>query len=782
MDSREVLGRFESERQALAMMNHPNIAKVYDAGMTEEGRPYFAMEYVQGEFITSYCARHRLGIRRRLELVAKVCDGVQHAHQKGVIHRDIKPSNVLVAIEDDEPQPKIIDFGVAKATAQQLSEHTMHTSLGVLIGTPEYMSPEQAEMTGLDVDTRADVYSLGVLLYEILVGALPFSSQDLRQSGIGEIQRRIREVEPTRPSTRVTQLGDQAAEIGGQRNLELPILAKHLRGDLDWITLKAMDKDRTRRYQTANALAMDIRRYLADEPVLASPPSAVYRARKFVRRHRASVAAGAVVALALLAGAVGTTTGLLRALRAERVASHEAESARQVADFLVDLFRASDPNENQGDTIAVRDVLDEGARRVAIGLSDQPLIQARMMDAMGTVYRYLGLYDEARALLEPALEVRESLLADTDLELADSLVSLAWLDQAQGRYPEAQRLAERALAIVEGRDDVEGTKIGEGLMVMGWSLSGQSKHEQAAPYFERAAAALEAALGADDPEVADSLHALGLSHWRRGDFDAAEQLLRQALATYEKTLGPNDYRLREVLNDLGIVYLQTDRLAAAEPLLERAIAIKERVVGPEHPSFAKSLNNLALIYDQEGHPEAAEPMFRRVLEILEQSLGSMHDTTAMAMANLAWVEYRQGNYDAAEPLYQQALSVYEQTVGRDNTGVAILLGDESRLFIDQGRFAEAEKALERAAEIWEKTSGADHPRLADSLVALAELYVAEGRLADAAPLYERALAIREKRFGADDETTKGTAAAYTALLARLGRSAEPASAAGPTQP
>jgi len=390
-----------------------------------------------------------------------------------------------------------------------------------------------------------------VLLYEVLVGALPFASQELRQSGIGELQRRIREAEPSKPSSRVSQLGDKATEAASRRKREPAVLAKRLRGDLDWITLKAMDKDRTRRYQTANALAMDIRRHRAHEPVLACPPSALYRARKFASRHRGGVVAAAVVALALLAGSIGTTTGWLRAARAELLASEEAESARQVTDFLIELFRASDPNEDQGDTITARDILDEGARRISIGLGDQPLTQARLMDAMGTVYRYLGLFDESRALLEPALESRERLLAGGSLEVAESLHSLAWLEQAQGRYVEAETLAQRSLEILESGTGEDDAKIAKGLLVLAWSLAGQAKHAEAAPYFERAVTSLGATLGPDHPDVAEGRHGLGISHWRRGDFAAAERELRQALAIYETTLGPNDYRIPETLNDLG---------------------------------------------------------------------------------------------------------------------------------------------------------------------------------------------------------------------------------------
>ncbi|NIQ90563.1 MAG: serine/threonine protein kinase, partial [Deltaproteobacteria bacterium] len=344
MDTRQVVARFEAERQALAMMDHPAIAKVFDAGATPQGRPYFAMEHVQGVPITEHCDRHKLTNRERLELFMQVCDGVQHAHQKGVIHRDLKPSNVLVTIQDDRPVPKIIDFGVAKATAQKLTEQTMHTQLGVMIGTPDYMSPEQAELTGQDVDTRTDVYSLGVMLYELLVGALPFDMKEFEEAGLDGMVRKIREDDPPKPSTRFSTLGDDPSTASAKcRRTELPALRRELSGDLDWITMKALEKDRTRRYGSPQELAADIERYLHDEPVLATPPSVAYRARKFVRRHTWGVAVAVVGVVALVAFAA------TMAIQANRIAGERdiAEQARRdlaaVVEFQSGMLGQTDP-------------------------------------------------------------------------------------------------------------------------------------------------------------------------------------------------------------------------------------------------------------------------------------------------------------------------------------------------------------------------------------------------------------------------------------------------------
>ncbi|MEM9408224.1 MAG: serine/threonine-protein kinase, partial [Acidobacteriota bacterium] len=347
LQTRQILARFETERQALALMDHPTIAKVFDAGTAWDGRPYFVMELIQGAPINEYCDRRRLGTRERLELFRKVCDGVQHAHQKAIIHRDLKPSNVLVAEQGDQPEPKIIDFGIAKATAQRLTERTLFTELGQIVGTPEYMSPEQAVGGGEDVDTRSDVYSLGVLLYELLTGSLPFESKELREGGYDEIRRRIREDEPPRPSTRVSGLGETATAVANRRSTQSGQLVRRLRGDLDWITMKALEKDRRRRYGSPADLGADVDRHLDSLPVQAGPPSAAYRATKFVRRHRFGVAFAAVVGVLLMALGVSTIVQS-RQVAAERDrANLEDEAAREVTEFLVGLFEEVDPSRSR---------------------------------------------------------------------------------------------------------------------------------------------------------------------------------------------------------------------------------------------------------------------------------------------------------------------------------------------------------------------------------------------------------------------------------------------------
>ncbi len=640
MDTRQVVARFAAERQVLARLDHGNIARVYDAGATGQGRPYFAMEYVAGLPITTYCDRHRLSLRDRLGLLLQVCEGVQHAHRNAIIHRDLKPHNVLVTVQDGRAIPKIIDFGVARATDRQLTEQTLFTELGQVIGTPEYMSPEQAEMSALDIDTRADVYALGVLLYELLTGRLPFDFGALRRAGLDEVRRRIREDDPPLPSARVRTLGGpETTRVARAHATTAPRLVGGLRGDLDWITMKALEKDRTRRYGTPTELADDLRRHLRDEPVLASPPSVTYRARKFVRRHTVGVTFAAVTAALVLALA-GTMTVQAGRIAAERDranlearrASAQAEAARQVSEFLVTLFGGVDPAEAQGREVTAREILDAGVLRVRNDLAGQPATQAPLMRTMGRVYTELSLFAQAEPLVRESVVAAEAMAAEdaaaSRLELAAGLYELAKLCTWTDRGGEAEEHARRSLAIRETELGPVSAEVGQSLNALGIALQMQDRLDAAATVHEQAVSVREAVFGTQSEEAAASLHNLASVHFFRGDLDQAAALYRRSADIELARRGRDNHGYATSLHTLAMVRQDQGRLRDALALARQALAIRERVLGEDHHHVALSLAVLCDLWRELGQPEQGLAAGRRAVAIGEARLGNEHPEVA----------------------------------------------------------------------------------------------------------------------------------------------------------
>jgi tetratricopeptide (TPR) repeat protein len=586
MDTGQVVTRFEAERQALAVMDHPAVAKVLDAGSTPGGRPFFVMEYVPGEAITHFCDENRLTTRKRLELFQRVCEGVQHAHQKAIIHRDLKPSNVLVSLQDGTPVPKIIDFGIAKAIDRKLTEETMHTQMGVLIGTPEYMSPEQAQLTGQDVDTRSDVYSLGVMLYELLVGKLPFESKELREAGYEGIRRKICEEDPMTPSHRFSTLGDGRVESAEIRRTDPSTLERELSGDLDWVTMKALEKEPDRRYGSPMELAADVQCFLEHRPVVARPPSVGYRASKFIRRHRWGVALAASLTVALIAGTIGTAVGLVRARK-------ETRKARAVTDFVVNTLAEANPEKAQGRDVTVREAVDASAQKVTESFADEPELEMEVRTTMALVYHELAQYTDAEEHLRRAVELAERELG----------------------------FRHKFTVGVRGR--------------LARALMDAGRHDDAGREFRELLPVFRKVYGDDHRETLAVMHNLAAVYLHQKRYAPAEPLLIEVAEGRRKVLGAEDSDTQSSVGNLAQLYMFTDRLDDAEPLLREGLIVRRRTLGDRHPRTLISVFNLGDLYHRTGRDAKAEPLMREALEGFREVVGESHPFTLETLGGLA---------------------------------------------------------------------------------------------------------------------------------------------------
>jgi serine/threonine protein kinase/tetratricopeptide (TPR) repeat protein len=619
MDTKEVVARFEAERQALAVMSHPGIAKVLDAGASDTGRPYFVMELVKGIPLTDYCDLRKLAMRERIELFIAVCQAVQHAHQKGVIHRDLKPSNVLVMEQDGTPMPKIIDFGIAKAINQRLTEKTLVTAYGLAMGTLAYMSPEQAEMSNLDVDTRADIYSLGVMLYQLLVGELPVDPEAVGAPGF-LAQLVLRDTDAERPSARAATTGNRE-RLAELRGIDSGRFRKVLKGDLDWIVLKAMEKDRGRRYETANGLAMDLGRYLRNEPIAARPPTTWYRVRKFTRRNRVAVAAGTAVVAALVAGVVLAT-------RAERVAQREAQTAQEVSDFLTGLFEVGDPSAAQGTSLTAKEILDRGAARIRSELGDRPLVQARLMATMGEAYHGLGRLDAAASLTTEALATMVGHgAAATDVARTQVLLAMVLINQ--GKFDRAETLNREALATFHRA------------------------------YGDRY-----------NPDAAGATRTLVFGFLRsRTNLREGETLLR-TLLDRERAAAPEDANLANTMDDLCQVLLDEGDVDAARPMCLNALALRRRLFGYDNFGVAVSLQRAGIVNRLQGRYDDALAAYREALAMNGRLYGAEHIEEAWNHLDLSATFRAMGNADSALVHGRAAVRIRRAVLADDNPQLA----------------------------------------------------------------------------------------------------------------
>ena len=724
MDTKQVIARFEAERQALALMDHPNIAKVLDAGATDAGRPYFVMELVRGIRITDYCDEQRLSTRQRLELFVQVCQAVQHAHQKGIIHRDLKPSNILVTEQDGKAVPKIIDFGIAKATtAAPLTDKTLFTAFDQFIGTPAYMSPEQAGLGGLDIDTRSDVYSLGVLLYELLTGKQPFDSASLKRSAIDEILRIIREQEPPRPSACLTTLTEEELTVAAVRRQTEPAkFSNLLRGDLDWIVMKTLEKDRARRYETANGLAADIHRHLINEPIVARPPSNVYRLRKMVRRHRVAFGAAGGILAVLFLGTVVSTWQAVRATRAEReeirlrqdaemqrqnekqlrqkaetaenTAQTEAAKSREVAQFLTEMLRGVTPlSAVRRDTTLLREILQKTATRLDTDLKDQPEVQGDLYQILGSVFDQINELSLSEAMCRSALAAKRKTFGNTNAAVAQCLSALA------GRLGRKYKLAES-----------EAT-------------------------YREALALQKDIYGKDNYDSVYSLMLLGLIVDRRGRLPEAEDLCRQALEM-DRRLGVTNRSAHDMAwFSLGGVLRDEGRSVEAESAFREGLA-PTYGAGKDGIRVANFVRQLADTLQDQGRLDEAEDIYRHVIQLFEAyGTNTLNQSLGFALNNFGNSRRLRGELKEAEQLMRRALSIRSVIFEEWHPYILDNRRDLFHVLREEGKSNEAEDELRKWLGSERKFCADDPARLAEALCQSADYCYEKGETIEAASFY-----------------------------------------------
>jgi eukaryotic-like serine/threonine-protein kinase len=780
MDTRQVIARFEAERQALALMDHPNIAKVLDAGATESGRPYFVMELVKGMPITQYCDEHHLTPGERLGLFVPVCQAVQHAHQKGIIHRDLKPSNVMIALYDGRPVPKIIDFGVAKATGRKLTERTMFTEYGAVVGTVEYMSPEQAELNQLDIDTRSDIYSLGVLLYELLTSMTPFDKSRLRSAAFMEMLRIIREEDPPKPSTRLSTT-KELATIAADRGLEPRKLSGAMRGDLDWIVMKCLEKDRNRRYETANGVAMDVQRFLDGEPVLAVPPSATYRLRKFLRKNRALLATTAAIVALLVVGIAVSTWQAIRATRAESVAVEnetKAEQERQIAEavrkFLdVDLLSQADPgaqadalisaggmSEDSKQNPTIRELLDRAAAELATDriekhFPNQPLVQAEILRTVGGTYLALGECPKAIEMLKRSTELFQRFRGVDHPRTLSSMGELALAYEHVEAIDLARPLAEQTLRLWKAKPDRSNSDMIRAMGILADIYSELGLREKSVESMEEAYQLAKTTLGSNNEQTLIMMRELAKIYSRADRNDLATPLMEQALQLDIANLGSDHVVTLMGMYSLAHLYEQSGKLELALPLCEENVRLSAAKLGAEHPDTLLFKSDLGYLYRVTGKLDKSMTILEETFQIMKRKLGPNHAYTLRAMINLAATYRDAGKLELGLPLQEEVLRLQRSKQGDAHPYTKEAKDQLATMYVERQKLDRGVPLLEEQVALAKKNLGPSDLGTLVSIKNLALLYLQQGKTELAVSSYEEVVKLTKAKLGPENSETVG---------------------------
>lgn len=782
MSSETVLSRFQAERQALARMDHPNIAKVLDGGMTENGRPFFVMEYVEGVPLTQFCDDARLSIAQRLALFVAVCQAVQHAHTKGIIHRDLKPGNILVGWYDGQPAPKVIDFGLAKATQEPLSERALVTAHGTVLGTPLYMSPEQAELSNPDVDARTDIYALGVILYELLTGTTPLDKQRFHDGAWYEMLRLIKEEDPPPPSARLSN-SDSLPTLAALRQLESVRLPRMVRGELDWIVMKCLEKDRGRRYETASGLARDVQRYLADESVEAGPPSARYRLSKFVRRNRWAMLATSIMFLLLVGGIVGTSLGFVRADRARTAAILRAEGERKANEkaqkllrqvetaneILASAFKDLDPRAEEKEGRPLRlilgDRLDHAAKALEGDAVGEPLVVANLQDRLGQTYWSLGHSAKAKAMFTKALAIRRALLGPSHADTlkvmshqASALKEVGELDEATRLYESVKDAQTQSL----GTDHRDTLATATSLAMVYWKVG---RATEAATLLEQVRDDLIKKCGPDDRQTIDTLDALAAVYDYIGNNVEAVALAEQVRDQRVKVYGEEHHLTVVAMTNLGSRYQNAGQMGRARALFEKA---RDRLVpklGAEHPVSLNVLDNLARIYRAYKKLPEAIALAEQVRDARVMTLGAYHPDTIYTMHNLASAYQAAGQDEKALAMHQQAVAGLEK-LNFNHAGAYLMIWSLCESLEKRGRTDRADAWRQKWLAAVRTRNGPDSGVYATELAKQSEDLLRYQRYAKAEPMLRECVAILQKAHSDDVTTSHARSMLGDALLAQ----------------